>query len=347
MVDFDFATLHSRSFHSEAAKKVEALAAEKADGAEGKLGTVKAINSGRSDVFKINPFLIKVKPGFNARDFTAPENREHVLNIARSIAEIGFMPSKPLTVFSETDQLWLEDGEVRLLATLYAIEVLGAEIESVPVTVSPKGQNEADRIAAQVVHNSGKPFSPLEQANVVKRLIGFGWTPSKVASVTGISQPRQSQLLEVSALPEAVKTLVSEGVVSANLAVATVKSEGNAEAVKTLTEAAETAKAEVKAGTKATAKVMPKAIKKATPATPAKSGPIVTSLPSRNEPTTPAVKPIDAIAHNAVYEAAKAIFSKATYTTDENGNVSVEIAAKIEFTAREYAALVEEYELKL
>ena len=73
---------------------------------------LKSISEGRSDIHKINPKLLNVKPSWNGRDFNEPSNLEHVAQLALSIAEIGV--KEPLTVVWEEGKAWLVDGECRL-----------------------------------------------------------------------------------------------------------------------------------------------------------------------------------------------------------------------------------------
>lgn len=233
--------LRNRFITSEMGKSIAALA-ESICSDDQRAGGIKGYQSGRSDFYKVNPFLIQIKKGFNCRDFSSEENRQHILFLAESIAEKGVL--KPLTVYLDQGQLFLADGECRLLATFYAIEKLNAEIQTVPVIMESKGVNEAERVASQIIHNSGKPFTPLEMVQTIKRLLGFGWAPARIAQETTISVAKQNQLLELGAIPEEVKALVAEGAVSPHLAVKTVKEEGNEAAAETLTAAVESAKAQ-------------------------------------------------------------------------------------------------------
>lgn len=219
----DLVQLRKRSFTSGNAKEVSDLA-DAIAGNPNRGSGIKGFSSGRSDDYRINPFLINIKECFNARDFKSPENQAHILALAESIAHRGVL--KPLTVYFEDGKLFVSDGECRLMATFYAIENLGAKIETVPVINEQRGLNDADRVAAQHIHNSGKPFTQLELADLVKRLLGFGWDQARVAKETGIAQSRQSQLLDLAGIPENVKALVTEGAVSAHMAVKTVKEHG-------------------------------------------------------------------------------------------------------------------------
>lgn len=184
-----------------------------------------SISEGRSDIHRINPKLIHIKPNWNSRDFNDPANKEHVEILAQSIAEIGVQ--EPLTVNWEGGKAWLEDGECRLRATLYAIEHLKADIKTVPVKSGERYANEADRLFSQRIRNSGKPFTVLEDAKLFKRLLGLGWQQGDIAKKAGISAARVSQILDYNTMPEGVKTMVHNGQVAASTAMVVVKAEGS------------------------------------------------------------------------------------------------------------------------
>lgn len=212
--------------------------------------SLKEIATGRSDMFRINPYNLTMKDGWNSRDPNAIENREHIENLAKSIAIHGVM--EPLTAHNDGGTLIITDGHCRLLATYLAIETMGAEIFSVPVKTEPKGSSEADRLLSQIIRNSGKQLTALELATVCKRLQGYGWTLEQIAEKAAISLVKVNQLLDLHAAPDQVKTLINEGKVSPTLAMTVIKKDGDEKAVKTLTDAVAVAE---KAGkTKATAK---------------------------------------------------------------------------------------------
>jgi ParB/RepB/Spo0J family partition protein len=183
-----------------------------------------SISEGRSDIHRINPKLIKVKQNWNSRDFKDPANVEHVQMLAQSIAEVGV--KEPLTVNWEDGQAWLEDGECRLRATLYAIDTLKADIKTVPCKVGERYSSEADRLFSQQLRNSGKPFSVLEQAKLFKRLLDYGWQQGDIAKKAGISAARVSQILDFNTMPEGIKTMVQNGQVAPTTAMTIVKQEG-------------------------------------------------------------------------------------------------------------------------
>ena len=180
-----------------------------------------SLSQGRSDLFNVDPRQLHIKQGWNNRDLTDPSNIEHIDMLARSIAEIGV--KKALVVYWEDGKAYVSDGHCRLHAAIRAIEVYKAEIKTVPVVTDDRYANEADRIFGQIVHNQGKPFSQLEQARVCKKLVDLGWSQNDIAKKAGMSAGRVSQLLELLTAPEGVKNLITNGHVSATLAMNVVK----------------------------------------------------------------------------------------------------------------------------
>lgn len=227
---FDFA--HYATPVSTAAQALKSEADSKPSG-------LKAMATGRSDLFTLNPYSIIVREGWNSRNMRDPENQEHVDELARSIAAIGVQ--EPLTVYMDAGKPVLTNGHCRLLATFRAIEHYGAEIRGVPVQTEPRGSDEKDRLLSQVTRNGGKRLTPFEQGKVYKRLIAYGWTEAEIARRTGTQQAQVVKYLELQSAPEPIQNLVATGTVSATLAIQTIREQGEAQAAETLTAAAETA----------------------------------------------------------------------------------------------------------
>jgi ParB/RepB/Spo0J family partition protein len=181
---------------------------------------LKDLSSGRTDVYKIDPRIIQIKEGWNSRDMSDPANQAHIDELSKSIAEVGV--KRPLTVVMEGNVPFLTDGECRLRATLLAIKN-GADIKTVPVTGEDRYANEADRIFSQILLNSGKPLTGIEQAKVFKRLLDLGWKQNEIASKAGISGGRVSQLLELLTLPVVLQKFITEGKASASMVLSTFK----------------------------------------------------------------------------------------------------------------------------
>ena len=220
-----------------------------------KQGGLKDIGSGRKEAFYCNPWSIDVEDGWNARDFTLPENIEHVRKLAETIKTEGFRPQHPLTVILKNGRLVLRDGESRLRATKLAINTMGAEIEGVWVIQAEKGLSELDSLVAQDLANLHKAWNPIEQAALYSKMFRFtDGNVSKIAARLGITGPTFQRWLDLNAAPQTIKKMIGLGTVSVNYALETLKANGDDEqkTLATLTAGLEVAVAA--GGTKVTKK---------------------------------------------------------------------------------------------
>lgn len=175
--------------------------------------SIKDFASGRSDIHNIDPKKIQIKPGWNLRFRDDPELEEHIENLAKSIRNNGFLKSHPLEVVIENGQLYVVDGECRLTAVLRNIKYHNLDIKTVPCVMSTL--NDEERSASLLVHNSGKPFAPLEEAVGIVRLLGYGWTPQEVADKIGKSITHISNRVLLAKANEETKKMVREKAASA------------------------------------------------------------------------------------------------------------------------------------
>jgi ParB-like chromosome segregation protein Spo0J len=235
----------------EIAQRLAAEAAEQAlklsEASSKKEGTLRMLSTGRGDLFSVNPYLLKIKNGWNSREMNDPANIEHIDTLARSIAAVGVQ--QPLTVMLEDDQIFVSDGHCRLFATLRAVEVYGAEIKSVPVRAEGRFATEADRVLSQIVRNSGKPLTVLEQGAVFVKLTNYGWSVAQIAEKAGLTVVRVGQILDLMAgASDAIKALVASGSVSASEAQKIMREDGGdvKAAEKTIKDALDLARAEGK-----------------------------------------------------------------------------------------------------
>lgn len=178
-------------------------------------------SQGKSEVFKIDPRLLVIEKNWNARD-DSPELLEHIDTLSLSIAEIGVR--KPIEVKLIDGKLIVRDGHCRTRATMRAIEHYKADIKTVPVISVDRYANDADLILNQVISNSGKPLTTMEEARVYKKLLDMGWQQGEIAKKVGKSNGRISQILSYLEMPASVQAQVATGAVSASLAQQVVKS---------------------------------------------------------------------------------------------------------------------------
>ena len=189
---------------------------------------IKDLAQGRSDIFRLDPDDIHVKDGWNARNFSDPDNEDHVRSLADSIKAVGVL--EPLTVTMEDGVPYLTNGESRLRA-VRMLQAEGVEIKTVPVQTEARHASEADKLASQIVRNSGKPFSVLETAEVFRRLAAYGWSEKDIAARAGKSVERVRQVLSLNEAPAATRKLVQQGKVSATTVQRIIAKSGSAKEI--------------------------------------------------------------------------------------------------------------------
>lgn len=190
---------------------------------------------GKRDSYPVDPRFLKIDPAYNVRDMADPETVAHVRWLADSIKENGV--KVPLEVRLDGEEIFVVAGHCRHAATMLAISE-GAEIATVMVIPEPKGTNEVERTLNLVTSNSGLRLTPLANAEVVRRLVSFGWTHEAIAKRLGWkSIATVENAVTLAGAPVEVQAMVRSGAVSASTASLVVKKEGS-KAAATLTEAA-------------------------------------------------------------------------------------------------------------
>jgi ParB family transcriptional regulator, chromosome partitioning protein len=201
---------------------------------------LKELASKRTAVIWLDPKILKIEQGLNARDLDSPEAKAHIDWLANSIAESGV--KKPLEVFSKKGEVYVSDGHCRLLAVLRCLD-LGVSITSIPCVQEPRGVNDADRILNQNLSNSGLRLTALEEGHNIKRAVALGLSVSDIARKLSKSVSYVSQALDFQAAPAEIHNMVKAGEASPTLAAQVFRAEGE-QAPKILKAAVETAKAE-------------------------------------------------------------------------------------------------------
>lgn len=200
---------------------------------------LESIAKGQSKTFMLDPRDIKVRKGWNFRDFNDTENAAHIESLYKSIRDVGV--KEPLTVTYEKGVAWLDDGECRHRAALLVIERDKVDIR-VPVKSEERYASEQDRLINQRIRNSGKPFSVFEDAAFFKKLLSLGMQQQEIADKCNISAGRVSQILEYNTVGKVGRQLVQDGKASASLVMEVTKNEGTG-AEKALLEGLKAAKA--------------------------------------------------------------------------------------------------------
>lgn len=232
-------------------------------------GTMKELEAKSRDLWQVPVANIRVIEGFNVR-IRDQEYLDHLRNIATSIKTEGFWQHRPLAGYVSNEGganiIYVTEGHTRLEAANIAINE-GAEIQFLPIVVSPPGTSMEDLTIALVKSNEGKPLTPYETAIVCKRLIGYGWEPEQIADRLNYSKIYVEGLLALIGAPKEIRDMVQAGHTSATTAIQTLRKYG-AKAVDHLADGLK--RAQDAGGTKVTTKHLPvhvfkKQVKKAAP----------------------------------------------------------------------------------
>ena len=210
----------------------------------------KQAGGGTRDLFMLPPSMLQIEPGWNLRIRT-PEYEQGIKELAESIRAFGVL--EPLTIHRVGDDNVITNGHRRFEAiNLLLSETPPVEIQSIPVRLEEKGNNEADRVGSMFTRNSGVRLTQLEEAIGIKRLLGYGWNEDKISVTTQLSKQVMSNRLALLEAPADVMHMVEAGEISPTMAVNTVRKEGALLAGPKLKDAVEVARESGKS--KATAK---------------------------------------------------------------------------------------------
>jgi ParB family chromosome partitioning protein len=195
----------------------------------------------KRDFFMVDPRKLSVDPTYNVRDLTTPDAREGLDELKAMVRADGVQI--PLVVRLIGDDLTIVQGHRRHTVVMELIAE-GEDIKAIPAIAEPKGVNDADRTFDLLRSNSGQPLAPLEIAEVVKRLINYGWTEAQIAQRRGWKSTQTvTNYLSMLEMPEVVKDHVKNGHVSATLARELTKTKDGEQADQVIREQLEVRKA--------------------------------------------------------------------------------------------------------
>ncbi len=172
----------------------------------------------KTDLFKVEPRLLKEEPGFNLRDYDDPDVQAHIEGFATSYLEGRYVP--PILVRTDGDDILTIEGHCRRLGALQAIE-RGAKGLMIAATEF-KG-SDAERVSVMLRSADGLPLKVLGQAKGCLRLVRMGLSNAEVAKEVGRTAARVEQLLILATSNMDVQQLVKSGEVSADAAIEAVR----------------------------------------------------------------------------------------------------------------------------
>lgn len=203
---------------------------------------MKAAEAPSRDLWQVDLDRIKVIPGYNVR-VRNEAYEKRVRWIADSIKANGFKQDKPLSGFVAADGnelvINLVGGHRRLEAAKLARSE-GVEIARLPIVIKPSGTSVEDLTVDLMVDNESDPLTPYEVAILVKRMHSYGVEEPEIARRFGVSETWVRDLLFLMSLPRELRTMVSEGKISAVNAIKEYQSKGE-RAIESITKAVEKA----------------------------------------------------------------------------------------------------------
>lgn len=211
--------------------------------------TIKDNDGGSADLWKLPPHVLEIIPGFNIRVRTRAFE-EGIRTLAQSMLEEGFYQDKPLTGYAVkvggVNRVVITDGHRRLLAVRLAIS-MGAQIDTVPVVLHPKGDNPTDATVRLMTTATAVPLTLYERSVGIKRLSSFGLEPAEISRRLSMRLKDVNELLEFAALPDSLKQMVAAETVSFHHALTVYRANGN-KAVALIADAAQKVAASAPAG---------------------------------------------------------------------------------------------------
>jgi ParB-like chromosome segregation protein Spo0J len=194
------------------------------------------LNVSKVTAFAVDPRVLEVKEGFNAR----PLSSDHVDEMALAQRNGAVFP--PLEVEVEDGHIYVVDGHHRRAASLKNIAE-GYDIKSLDVRHF-RG-NDADRVAHLITSASGLPLTPLQLGVQYRKLMGFGWPEAQIAARAGKSSQHVKDMVQLAEANSDVHQAVNAGLISGTAALKMVKQHGS-KAGAVIQEGLEQAKAEGK-----------------------------------------------------------------------------------------------------
>lgn len=161
----------------------------------------------RSDILHIDPRIIQVEDGFNVR-----VDYGDIQALSISIAENGVRV--PLRGYKKGDGYVITDGHRRYKAIMLLVEQ-GTEIR-VPM-LTEKNPSVEQRIIDMYICNDGKKLTPLEEAEIVKRLHTLGLTSKEIATKLGCTEAHVCNMRAIADLPTKLKNRIKGNEISSTL----------------------------------------------------------------------------------------------------------------------------------
>jgi ParB/RepB/Spo0J family partition protein len=165
-------------------------------------------------------------------------NIEELMN---SILENGIR--NPLKGYEKDGKIILREGFRRMSAVKLGLE-RGKNIERVPIILEDRPMSEEERTLEFLINNDGKPFTMLEQSEVIRRLLNFEWKVTDIVKKTGKARGYIENLILLTRVPMKIQNYMKDEKISAHAVIQIMQAvKGDVEkAAKEIENAIQTAK---------------------------------------------------------------------------------------------------------
>jgi len=170
--------------------------------------------------------LIMEEAGFNAR-MDSVENAQHIDNMAKAFArgdEPETLEVVPVLLEDGSEGFKLVDGHCTFKAVLRANEVYGASFET--LEVKAKEMTTLEQRLRVLTSNNQKKLNMIERGKMFNDIIEHeGQTQTQIAERLGVSVALVSNCIQCFKMPEELKTLVADGILTDNEALTRFRTE--------------------------------------------------------------------------------------------------------------------------
>lgn len=142
------------------------------------------------------------------------EDYGNIEELMNSIVQNGVR--NPVKAYTDKDgKIYLREGFRRMRAVSLALKA-GKKIERIPVILDERKMSEEERTLEFLINNDGKPFTMLEQSEVIKQLLNFGLKVTEVVSRTGKARGYIENLILLANAPAKIREYIKSGKISAH-----------------------------------------------------------------------------------------------------------------------------------
>lgn len=174
------------------------------------------------NLFNVALHLLNEEPGFNERNYDAPEVQAQIRRFADAYTKGEYVPN--LVVRLNGSTIYIVEGHLRRRGALLAVSE-GAVIDS--LSCAQFLGDDADRIAFMVSSSQGLALNAVGRARAYLRLSRLGLTNDQIAEKVGMTSTHVMQYLTLASANRDVQGAVERNEIAFSLAIDIVRDHGD------------------------------------------------------------------------------------------------------------------------